>query len=309
MALDPVVEKILASMAAQGAKPIEELGPAGAREVYREMISASSEAELDEVLDLTCPGPLGDIPLRLYRPKGKKTKPVTLYFHGGGWVIGDLETHDSLCRELAFKTESIVVAVDYRLAPEHPYPAACNDCYAAVLWARSAISEYGGNPAKMAVAGDSAGGNLATVVTLMLRNQKKDEPRLRFQLLLYPVTTCTADTDSYKENAEGYLLTKAGMDWFWDQYAASNHRNESYASPLQAPNLSDLPPALIVTAEYDPLRDEGEMYGQKLQEAGVATEIMRCDGMIHGFVHMYADIPKGGEVLDYCAKRLRKALS
>lgn len=306
MPLDPAAEQILAVMAEQGEEPIEKLGAEGARAMYKAMMPPTSEARLAQVEDIDCPGPAGSISLRVYRPLSQAPVPVLMYFHGGGWVIGDLDTHDSLCRDLAAGSQSLVISVDYRLAPEHPYPAAPADCYAATVWASKNAALFGGDATRLAVVGDSAGGNLAAVISLMARDRGK--PDISFQLLIYPVVDCTSDTLSYEENAEGYLLTKASMEWFWDQYVSDNRRKEMYASPLRATNLANLPPALLLTAEYDPLRDEGEAYGKRLEEAGVTTEVLRYDGMIHGFVHMNAMLPEGKKALDHCILRLQEAL-
>lgn len=308
MPLDPAAEAVLQAIVAAEQPPIHHLGPAEAREAYKASIVPGSELELAEVHDMQCPGPAGTIvPMRAYRPSKEPDLPMVIYFHGGGWVIGDLDTHDDLCRLIAVQTGALVVAVDYRLAPEHPYPAARNDCYAATVWLAEHAQDLNVDREKIAVAGDSAGGNLSAVITLMAKD--KGVTFLKGQLLIYPVTNADFNTASYLENAEGYLLTREGLIWFWDQYADTRARLEPYASPLRASDFSGLPPALIITAEYDPLRDEGEAYGQKLKEAGVDVEIERYDGAIHAFLHLHALIPKGKIALDRCTGWLKRILA
>jgi acetyl esterase len=263
---------------------------------------------LPVVRDVQIEGPAGPIPARFYRPRPDEFLPLLVYFHGGGWVIGSLETHDNVCRDLAVKACCAVLSIDYRLAPEHPFPAAAEDCYAATVWAHDNAARLGIDAARIAVGGDSAGGNLAAVVALMARDRKA--PPLRFQLLVYPVTCGRMDTPSYRENAEGYLLTSAAMAWFWAHYVpAAAGREECYAAPLRASDLRGLPPALVLTAEYDPLRDEGEAYAKRLAEAGVPAEVRRYEGQIHGFFGMSALIDRAREAFDEAAATLRAALA
>jgi len=234
------------------------------------------------VEERTVPGPAGAIPVRVYTPAGTGPFPVLVYFHGGGWVICNLDTHDRACRLLTTTVGCIVVSVDYRLAPEHPFPAAAEDCYAAAKYVASHAAEFGGDPARVAIGGDSAGGNLTAVVAQMARN--KGGPKLVHQLLIYPVTDAAMDTTSYRENAEGYFLTTEMMAWFWNHYVPSKaDRSSPYASPLRASDLTGLPPATVLTAEFDPLRDEGEAYAARLHDAKVPVTAVRYDGMIHGF--------------------------
>jgi acetyl esterase len=237
-------------------------------------------------------------------PQGEKPLPVVVYFHGGGWVIGSIETHDAPCRELANRSGAIVVSVEYRMAPEHPFPAAPEDCYAATAWVADHAAEFGGDPARLAVAGDSAGGNLAAVVALMTR--ERNGPPLRFQLLIYPAVDARMGYASIDENSTGYFLTKADMHWFYGHYGADP--SDWRASPLLAPDHSGLPPALVLTAEYDPLRDEGEAYARKLQEAGVPVTLRRYDGQIHGFTIMTAAVDRACEAVNQAAADLRQAL-
>jgi acetyl esterase len=230
-----------------------------------------------------------------------------VYFHGGGWVLGSLATHDGICRSLAAGAGCVVVSVDYRLAPEHRYPAAAEDCYAATQWCAAHAAELGADGSRVAVGGDSAGGNLSAVVAQMARD--RGGPPLVFQLLIYPVTDAARDTQSYRENAEGYLLTAGDMAWFWNHYLGDARARgaEAYASPIRAASLAGLPPALVITAEFDPLRDEGEAYGAALESAGVAAKVTRYDGMIHGFFGLGAMIDRANSAVQEAAGTLRIA--
>jgi acetyl esterase len=262
--------------------------------------------DVAEVRDLTVSTPDGPIPARAYIPYGETPLPVVVFFHGGGWVIGSIETHDAPCRELANRSGAIVVSVEYRLAPEHPFPAAPEDCYAATSWVAEHASEFGGDPSRLAVAGDSAGGNLSAVVALMA--VERGGPPLRFQLLIYPATDFRMGYASIDENGNGgYFVTKADMHWFFGHYGADP--TDWRASPLLAPDHSGLPPALVLTAEYDPLRDEGEAYARKLEEAGVPVTLRRYDGQIHGFLGMTAAVDRAREAVDQAAADLRQALA
>jgi len=237
----------------------------------------------------TIPGPEGDIPIRIYRPSDAEKLPVLIWFHGGGWVLHSVENGELTCRKFANDVECVVVSVDYRLAPETPYPGAIDDCAAATTWVAESAAELGIDPTRIAVAGDSAGGNLAACVAYRAR---ENGPELVFQLLIYPVTDANFDRPSYLDNAEGYLLTRHAMQWFWDCYVPDHaQRTEPDAAPLQADDLSGLPPAHIITAEFDPLRDEGEAYGAALQAAGVEVETLRYDGMAHAFFNLMTAEP------------------
>ncbi len=307
MPLDPALKMMLEQMAAQGGPQLHELAPAEAREVFENMPLPRPEVALPVVEDRRIPGPAGEIPVRLYRPDADATLPGLVYFHGGGWVIGSLDTHDATCRELAQKAGCAVVSVDYRLAPENRYPAAAEDCYAATCW----VAENGGflgiDANALAVGGDSAGGNLTAAVSLMARD--RSGPSLRMQLLIYPVTDADFDTGSYRDNADGYFLTRDTMRWFWGHYVPdSAGRSDPYAAPLRAADLSGLPAALVQTAEFDPLRDEGEAYAARLREAGVPTTCTRYDGMIHGFFAMGMLTRGGRDAVDEAAQALGAAL-
>jgi acetyl esterase len=256
----------------------------------------------------TLPGPAGEIPVRIYKPEARGPLPALVFFHGGGFVLCNLDTHDNVCRSLANQAGCAVVSVDYRLAPEHRYPAAAEDCYAVTRWVAQHGAEIGVDTSRIAVGGDSAGGNLSAVVSQMARDRRG--PALRFQLLIYPVTDARFDTPSYRENAEGYFLTTNMMRWFWRQYLKDPAEGgDAYASPLRAKDLSGLPPGLCITAEFDPLRDEGEAYAAKLREAGVACPAHRYDGMFHGFFGMGAILDKAKQAVSESAQALKRALA
>jgi acetyl esterase len=267
--------------------------------------SAPSPIELPSVTDRTIPGPGGELPVRIYRPSDEQGLPVVVFFHGGGWVIGGLESHDHVCRALAQKAGCVVVAVDYRLAPESKFPAAADDAVAALEWVADNAGSLGVDADRIAVAGDSAGGNIAAVAAV----HAKDSERVNViqQVLIYPVTDGTCDRPSMTENAEGYFLTRAGMEWFHGHY--SNDESE-LKDPRYSPIFADLAgaaPAVIVTAEYDPLRDQGRAFAEALTDAGVDVEYHEFAGMFHGFFSMDAGIDTAGEAQDRVAMALRRA--
>lgn len=265
-------------------------------------------APVARVEDRLIPGPSGDIPVRLYFPSDQTPLPVLVWYHGGGWVLGTLDASDHTCRELANTAGCIVVSVDYRLAPEYRFPAAPDDCEAAYYWALENAASFGGDARRVAVGGDSAGGNLAAVVCL--RVKEADTPLPVFQLLVYPVTDSDFTRLSYIENAEGYMLTEVGMRWFWDQYVNSaDELVHPHAAVARASELAGLPPALVITAEFDPLRDEGEAYGELLRAAGVPVTITRYDGVIHGFYGMFNAIDKGRDAIRESAEALGRAFA
>lgn len=308
MALTAETEALLKLRTEAGLRPIQELTPAEARAQMAQMrLAQQGEPEaVGSVEDRTIPGPAGAIPVRIYKPAGAGPFGALVFFHGGGWVIGDLESHDGVARAITNVAGCCVVSVDYRLAPEHRYPAAADDCYAATLWVAEHVGELGVRADRIAVGGDSAGGNLAAAVALMARD--RGGPAIVHQALIYPVTDCNFETGSYRANGTDYGLTEAGMRWFWDCYVSPEQAREPYASPLRAVDLSGLPPALVITAEYDPLRDEGEAYGKRLHESGVATTVHRYDGVVHGFVSQAAMVPEGREALAEVGAALRSAL-
>jgi acetyl esterase len=307
MALDPTLKTVLDGLAAAGGPALGTQSVSETRATFDNMPLPRKQIELSTIESRRIPGPAGEIPVRIYHPHGAGVKPALVYFHGGGWVIGTLDAYDATCRELAQGADCVVVSVDYRLAPEHRYPAAPDDCYAALKWVAANAASLGVDARRLAVGGDSAGGNLSAVVSQMARD--KGGPALRFQLLIYPVTDADFTRRSYVDNAEGYLLTTASMHWFWDHYVPSkSQRAEPYASPIRAADLSGLPPAWVCTAEFDPLRDEGEAYAKRLQQAGVSTTLTRFDGLIHGFVSMGLVAPKAQAAVDEAVAALKKGL-
>jgi len=310
MSLDAIVKGLLDDMAANSTPKLWELAPPQGREMYR-MIANTLEPQgisIGKTENMSIPGPAAPIQIRIYTPVagGGTALPVLVYFHGGGFVIGDLETHDPLCRTLANETGAKVVAVDYRLAPEHKFPAAPDDSYAAVKWVETNAASLGVDPNRIAVGGDSAGGNLAAVVCQMAK--QKGGPHIVFQLLIYPVTQMRADTGSMKSFAEGYFLEKRTMDWFFDQYTTPGiDPNDPRVSPLAAADLSGLPRAYVVTAGFDPLRDEGKAYADKLNRAGVAAVYVDYPSMIHGFFGMSGVLPQARQAITDASAALRKA--
>jgi acetyl esterase len=258
--------------------------------------------------NLRIPGPLGEIPIRVYTPDAPAPRPAMVYFHGGGWVLCDLDTHEVVCSAIAHRAGAVVVSVDYRLAPEHKFPAAVTDAYAATTWVSANAARLGIDPARISVGGDSAGGNLAAAVSLKSRNE--NGPAIALQALVYPVTDLSStSTVSYLEFAEGYQLSKSMMEWFRDQYLPdSGAARDPYASPLLAPDLRGLPPAVILTAECDPLRDEGEAYGKRLAEAGVPVTCTRYAGMIHPFFSLSGAIPRALDAFQQVADAIRTAV-
>ena len=265
-------------------------------------------APVAAVSERTIDGPGGALRLRIYTPEGQGPFPVVVFFHGSGFVLCSLDTHDGMCRNLCGGAGVLVVSVDYRLAPEHRFPAAPDDCLAATRWVAGHAAEFGGDPARIVVAGDSAGGNLAAVTALRIRDE--GGPKLRGQLLLYPVTAhSSADMPSYAENATGCGLTRATMEWFWNHYADPAAARNPHAAPLTAPDLSRLPPALVQVAEYDPLRDEGIRYAERLLAAHVPTELSRWDGMNHGFLFWVNQVDAATEAMREASAWLRRVVA
>jgi acetyl esterase len=306
MPLDPAVRALLDTFAAASPARLPSLTPLQAREMFEKLRMPLEPDPVSRVEDRRIPGPAGEIAVRLYAPEDPRG--LVVYFHGGGWVLGSLETHDLPLRTLANEAGCSVLSVDYRLAPEHRHPAAVEDCHAAVCWAAEHAAELGADPALLAVGGDSAGGNLAAVVSLLAR--ERGGPALCFQLLVYPVTDHDFARPSYAENASGYFLERDDMRWFWDHYLPdAAARDATTASPLRARDLSGLPPAHVITAEFDPLRDEGEAYAARLREAGVPVTHTRYDGQIHGFFGMAALIPRGREAIAEAGAKLRAAFA
>jgi acetyl esterase len=305
----PQVQTLLDAMAQLGGPELAEQTPADARAMYRALAALEQGEDVHRVDDRLVPSPAGDIPVRVYTPQPAvgEIHGVLVWLHGGGWVIGDIETADSTCRALANRASCVVVSVDYRLAPEHPAPAALDDCLAVLMWTVENAELLGVDASRVAVGGDSAGGNLAALVCQRVRDEFG--PDIDFQLLVYPVTDLTLGHPSVDENAEGYFLTKRSMEWFVGHYLGDREAKDPAVSPLFAEHLGGLPPALVITAEYDPLRDEGEAYAARLREAGVPAELLRYEGQIHGFVGMATMLDDGKDALDRAAAALRAALA
>jgi acetyl esterase len=304
MPVDPQVQDYLTKLAALGLEPMVTISPATARAMMEvETRSLGEPPAVGGILDRSIPGPAGEIRLRITTPEGNGPFAALVFFHGGGWVVGSIATHELLARSITNAAHLAVVSVEYRLAPEHPYPAAVEDAFAATAWVAANVASLGIDPARIGVAGDSAGGNLAAVVALMARDQ--GGPALALQLLIYPITNDDFDTTSYRDFSTGYMLTREAMQWYWAQYVPDpGKRAEPYVSPLRANDLGGLPPALVVTAEYDVLRDEAEAYAVRLQQAGVAALLLRYEGLIHGFLRRTAMFGKAQRAVDDIARAL-----
>ncbi len=316
------MQAVLDQFAKFGVPPIESLTPTAARNAptfknaAEEMLAESATARLTSVAKpmpppvgkidhITIPQKGGDLLARVFTPKGDGPFPVIVYFHGGGWVIANLDVYEPSCRALCNAAEAIVVSVAYRQAPEHKYPAAAEDAYAAVQWAMANAGSLGGDPSCVAVAGESAGGNLATVSCLMARDNGGQMPIA--QLLVYPVTDAGMNTPSYRENANAKPLNAAMMKWFWNLYLENaSQGREAYASPMMAQSLQGLPPAIVITAENDPLRDEGEAYAKRLADEGVSVDFKRFDGVTHEFFGLAGAVSKAKEALKLATDGLKK---
>ena len=287
MPLDPEIEAAFFGESLDDA-PAFALGVAESRAAEYEFIELCGPAEpVASVVDRTVPVDGGEIGVRIYTPEGTGPFPCLVYFHGGGWVAGDLNTMDRPCRTFANGAGCVVVSVDYRCAPEHKFPTAADDSYAAAKWVADNAAELGIDPSRIALGGDSAGGNLTAVVSQMARD--KGGPDIAFQLIIYPVIDFSFDTPSYHEVGEGYGLTTPMMEWFWEQYLSDPaHGANPYASPIRASSLAGLPPAAVFVAGYDPLRDEGIAYGEALRAAGGTVDVRRLDTMVHGYLQMGA---------------------
>lgn len=305
--LDPQARALIDLMLERGVPPTHTLEPGQARlfALQRRSFTQPAPAPMAEVRELQA----GAVPLRLYRPRVQaagEAAPVLVYFHGGGWVVGDLDTHDVLCRQLALESGGVVVAVDYRLGPEHRFPAAVDDCVAATGWVREHASELGLDAARLAVGGDSAGGNLAAVTCLALREAGSVSPG--FQLLIYPATDMRAVAPSHEHNGQGYMLTRDSIAYFRRHYIGDPAQWADWrASPLLASDHRGLPPALVLTAGYDPLRDEGLQYANALSAAGVSTQYVCFERQVHGFITMGRVIDEARTAVTLCASALRRA--
>ena len=318
--LHPQAQALLKLIQERGIPPTHTLSPKDARALYRDRRALTQPVppEVAEARELEASGPHGAIPLRLYRPlragnagnagdAAAQALPVLVYFHGGGWVIGDLETHDTLCREFANGSGAAVVAVDYRMGPEHRFPAAFDDCLAAAYWVQREAAALGIDPKRIAVGGDSAGGNLAAGVAIAARDA--GDLALAFQLLIYPATDMRRNAPSHTTNGQGYLLTRDTMDYFHDHYITDpKHDLDWRASPLLHTDLARLPAALVLTAGYDPLRDEGLAYAEALTEAGNRASYVCFERQIHGFILMGRVLDDANAAVALCAAELRRAL-
>ena len=307
--IHPQAREVIDYLSRLGLPAIDKIPPAEARRQYRETRAALRPAspDLPVVRDLEAEGIGGPIPMRLYRP-AEGVLPAFIFFHGGGWVVGDLETHDVVCRQIASLANAAVIAVDYRLAPEHRFPAAADDAWSATTWCAAHAAELGIDPRRMAVGGDSAGGGLAALVALLARDSRR--LRLALQVLIYPVLDLRAQSASYSTYAEGYLLTRAGMQWYIAQYApTADAVNDWRASPLLAPWVHGVAPALVVAAELDPLVDEGAAYARRLEGARVPVEYHRVEGMVHGFLTMGGKVDAANRAAETIASALRGAFT
>ena len=309
--LDPQAHALIQMMIKLAVPPVHTLTPDEARRLYRERRSYTQPEPppIGAVCDLDIPGPAGVVPCRLYKPlAGPAMLPTLVYFHGGGWVIGDRETHDVLCRQLCAGAGIAVLSVDYRMGPEHRFPAAPADCLAATRWVQQHGAAQGLDGARMAIGGDSAGGNLAAVVALMLRDMAAPAPAL--QLLIYPATDMRAVAPSHTHNGQGYLLTSDSIAYYRGHYISEQASWSDWrASPLLAPSLAGLPPALVLTAGFDPLRDEGRQYADALSAAGNQAQYVCFERQVHGFITMSRVIDEAHTAVDLCAAALRRAFS
>lgn len=308
--LDLKLKAMLDQIAASGAPDIGDLPPEVGRPVYREILTAGDLPPADvQTEDRSIPGPAGPLPVRVYTPREKASgaRGLILYCHGGGFVLGDLDTYDSVCRAICREGGCVVVSVDYRLAPEHPFPAAVEDCHGALDWVAAHAAELGGDARRIAVCGDSAGGNLAAVLTLLAREKG---PAIRYQVLIYPVTTAMpGDLPSHKTFGEGYILSLKAMRAFTGHYFGGEGRAPDFrGAPLLADDFSGLPPALILVGGYDALRDDGVNYARRLIEAGVEATLVEYAGLSHGFINMAAPLPGGRLALNQVGAALRLAL-
>ncbi len=328
MPLHPQVEAMRAQRASHGAEPLYTLSVAQARIADLASIRAGSgqPEAVAAIKERQIEGPDGPLTIRVYEPSihepgadqpdayqsgadessGALGRPALLYFFGGGWTLGSLDTSDAICRRLTNAVGCVTVSVGYRLAPEHRFPAAVEDCYATTSWVSRHAELLGIDPRRIAVGGDSAGGNLAAAVTIL--GKERDELTLCHQLLVYPNTDYQADTESMASNADPLLFNRTSVEWYWQHYLADPaDGSDRLASPLRAADMSGLPAATVITAEYDPLRDEGEQYAQRLLDAGVPVELRRYDGMVHGFFAMAGSLDAGRQAQEFAARRLRAA--
>ncbi|WP_254861962.1 alpha/beta hydrolase [Halovivax gelatinilyticus] len=303
--LDPELAAVIAEIEAAGVPQWSSLSVESARRIEDEVFSGGASPELRTVRDLRIDGPGGDLPVRVYRPE-REDPPTLVFTHGGGWTLGTLDSADNICRELASRAACLVVSVDYRLAPEHPFPAATDDAYAALAWAADHAAELGGDPDRLGVAGTSAGGNLAAASAIRARD---GGPTLAGQFLLYPMTDRQFDRPSYAEHGDGPLLTEADVRWFWEQYLRSPvDEHNPFATICRHPDLAGVAPATVVTAGHDVLRDEGVAYADRLDEAGVDVDHAHYPSMAHGFLSLTDSVSRADEAMDGLAESIRERL-
>jgi acetyl esterase len=311
MSLDPQVKAFIDTLNATPPPPLAQFTVEMARQGMAAMFGTKGEPRpVGATNDFTIPDEDGcPMRARSYRPfESIGLLPVLLFIHGGGWVAGDLDSYDALCRELTETSGCLLIAFEYRLAPEHKFPAAPLDCYAALRWVATNASELGGAGDRIAIGGDSAGGNLSAVVAQMARD--RGGPAIMFQLLVYPATDHACDTPSYRDNGKDYLLTTEGMHWNYAHYLSDTRSgSDPLVSPLRATDFSAFPPALIITAEFDPLRDEGEVYAERLRDAGVAATVKRYDGMIHAFFSLGDYFDQGRQAVHDAGAALRRVFN
>lgn len=309
MPLDPVMKIFLDQLTAAGLPPdFAAMGAEAAKASSAATVNMLGQGpEMGRIEDHEIAGPAGPIPVRLYVPD-ENIVGLIVFYHGGGWVLGSIEGYDAVCRRLAAVSHCAIISVGYRLAPEHSFPAPVEDCYAALIWAEQRMTAILGRRVPLVVAGDSAGGNLAAVIAMVAR--ERAGPKIDLQLLIFPVTDADFSTASYRDFAEGYMLPAKMMIWFWEQYVPDvSKRTNPHASPLRAGTLAGLPAALVETAGYDPLRDEGEAYAAKLQADGVRVKLRRWDSLCHGFFQMAMVLPPAGDAVDQIGFDLRTALA
>jgi acetyl esterase len=306
MPLDPQARDFLDKLERSRAPRMHELSPADARALVVPLRVPRDPSV--KVENRTIPGPAGELPVRVYQlVESQGALPVVVFFHGGGWVVGSIASHDAMCRRLCRQSGCIVLSVEYRLAPEHKYPAAVDDAFAATKWVAKHALEIGGDPARIAVAGDSAGGNMAAAVCLLARDRKG--PIIAAQVLIYPITDYMPDFESYRRNGRGYFLENDSIVWFWRQYLADEAQAKEFtASPLRAEDLSGLPTALLLVAEFDPLLDEGVAYADRLEKAGVRVERFMAQGQIHGFLRRLDVFDQAVTMCDELGSAISKVL-
>ncbi|MEF8807199.1 alpha/beta hydrolase [Natronomonas sp.] len=306
--LDEQARALLEELESGVAPPSSTLSVATGRQLLDDLFAVADPEPVGEVTELGIQGPNGPITLRIYSPEGEGPFPVLVFLHGGGWVRGSLDAYDGPCRLLTEEADCVVVSVGYRRAPEHPFPAGLEDCYAATAWAADHAADLQGDPDRVAVGGDSAGGNLSAAVALAARD--RDGPDLAHQLLIYPSVNPPSVRwfDSYEDYGTDYFLEMDSVEWYLDQYlSGAADVGNAYAFPLRARDLSGVPPATVITAGFDPLVDEGTAYAERLDEAGVPVEHRNYEGQIHGFLSLYEHIDDGRDALDYAASRLPDA--